>query len=290
MTLHIDARALAGDDENENLRTAVDPEAIPGSPTDAVVVRGGRGRLLRVVPPPMVVVGNAGGSGATTTALGLAAAAASSSDGELWPVAVDATLGGGDLAARGCDAGAPTGSLQGWLEDRYPQLPSTVSAFAGTTTTGAVVLPRTPDPLPRRQSYVAVHRYLETAGALAVYDAGAPVSNRQVSPLLADPRIALAITVVARVDALNRLTPALRWLDDYFGEFHIADAVLVVTEQLPGSGSAAAAHLRTHLGAWMRSVVEIPYDLHLAEGGPVSWHRLAGETRAAYLHLMGELR
>ncbi|WP_280246928.1 MULTISPECIES: MinD/ParA family ATP-binding protein [Nocardia] len=288
MTLHVDWGALNGRDDAEVC--GLEAAAAPGSPTGLVAVRGGGGRLLRAEAPPVLVVGSSGGSGTTTTTLGLAAAAASCSDGELWPVAVDATLGGGDLAARGCDAVAAASSLQSWLATDQPQLPSTVSAFTGATSTGAAVLARTPDPLPGRQSYVAVHRHLEAAGALPIYDAGAPVSNRLVSPLLADPRIALVITVAARADALNRLIPVLRWLDDHFGQFHIADAVLVVTQQIPGAGSAAIHHLRAHLGAWVRSVVAIPYDLHLAEGGPVSWHRLAGHTRAAYVHLMGDLR
>ena len=264
--------------------------AASGSPTDPVVLRGGQGRLMRIDMPSVLVAGTAGGSGATTTALGLAAAAASDSDGEMWPVVVDATLGGGDLALRGCDAAEPVGTLHAWLETGSPSLPSTVNSYLGQASSGAGVLARTPDPLPRRETFVSVHRHLADAGALAIYDGGAPANNRGTAPLLADPRIGLVITVAARADAVNRLKPALIWLDQHFGEFVIGDAVLVVTQQHPGADPGIAAHVRTFLGEWVRAVVSVPYDPHLAEGGLVGWHRLAAPTRAAYLHLLGELR
>lgn len=282
-------------DENATGAATSETEALcapagSGSPADPVALRGGQGRLMRIDIPAVLVAGTAGGSGATTTALGLAAAMASDSDGELWPVAVDATLGGGDLALRGCDSAAPVSTLQAWLEAGCPSLPSTVNSFLGRASCGASVLARTPDPLPRRESFVSVHRHLTAAGAVAVYDGGAPASNRGTAPLLADPRIGLVITVAARADAVNRLKPALIWLDQHFGEFVIGDAVLVVTHQHPGADPGIAAHVRAFLGEWVRAVVSVPYDLHLAEGGLVGWHRLASPTRAAYLHLLGELR
>lgn len=264
--------------------------AAPGSPVDAVVLRGGQGRLMRIDVPPVLVVGTAGGSGATTTALGLGAAIATDSDGEMWPVVVDATLGGGDLAIRGCDAAEPVGTLHAWLEAKCPSLPSALTGYLGRTSSGTGVLARTADPLPRRETFLSVHRHLADAGALAIFDGGSPASNRGTAPLLADPRIGLVITVAARVDAINRLKPALIWLDQHFGEFVIGDAVLVVTHQHPGADPGIAAHVRTFLGEWIRAVVSVPYDLHLAEGGLVGWHRLAASTRAAYLHLLGELR
>ncbi|WP_067690811.1 MinD/ParA family ATP-binding protein [Nocardia jejuensis] len=262
----------------------------PGSPTDSVPLHGGRGRLVRAEMPAMVVLGSAGASGATTTALGLAAAAVADSDGELWPVVVDATLGGGDTALRGCDAAVPVSTLQEWLNSPHPELPAVVGACSGQTSTGVRVLPRSPDPLPRRETLVSAARHLETAGLLAVFDAGAPVTSRQAAPLLADPRMGLVLTVAARPDAINRLQPALRWLDEQYGEFLIGDAVIVLTEQVKDSGAAATSHVRTHLGDFVRSVVTVPFDMHLAGGGLISWHRLAAETRDAYLTLLGVLR
>lgn len=261
-----------------------------GSPTDAVPLHGGRGRLVRAAVPAALVLGGSGASGASTTALGLAAAAAVDSDGDVWPVVVDATLGGGDVALRGCDTAAPVSSLQNWLGTRDPGTAASVGACSGQTSTGVRVLTRTPDPLPRRESLTSVARHLENAGLLGVFDAGAPVTSRLAAPLLSDPRVGLVITVAARPDAINRLQPALAWLDENFSEFVVGDAVIVLTEQVPGSAATVIDHVRTHLGSWVRAVVQIPFDLHLATGGPISWHRLAAETRDAYLTLLGALR
>lgn len=261
-----------------------------GSPTDPVALRGGQGRLVRAAVPSVLVLGGSGSSGATTTALGLAAAAAVDSEGETWPVAVDATLGGGDIALRGCDAAQPVSTVQSWLGTPHPGLPSTIGTCTGQTSTGVRVLTRGPEPLPRRETLVSVARHLETAGLLAIFDAGAPVTSRLAAPLLSDPRVGLVITVAARPDAINRLQPALTWLDDNYSEFVVGDAVIVLTEQVPGSGAAVVEHVRAHLGSWVREVVRIPFDLHLASGSLVSWHRLAAETRDAYLTLLGALR
>ncbi|QLY29307.1 hypothetical protein H0264_29110 [Nocardia huaxiensis] len=274
--------------------TTPPPEPAPatpsGSPTDPVPLRGGQGRLVRAALPSVLVLGGSGSSGASTTALGLAAAAAVDSDGEVWPVAVDATLGGGDLALRGCDIAPPAGTVQSWLTTPYPELASTVGACAGQTSTGVRVLPRAPEALPRRETLLSIARNLETAGLLAVFDAGAPVTSRLAAPLLADPRVGLVITVAARPDAINRLQPALQWLDENFTEFVVGDAVIVVTEQVPGSAAGVIGHVRTHLGSWVREVVRIPFDVHLASGSVIAWHRLATETRDAYLAVLGALR
>ncbi|MFJ4655913.1 hypothetical protein ACIP5Y_31965 [Nocardia sp. NPDC088792] len=261
-----------------------------GAPTDTVPLRGGQGRLVRAALPSALILGGSGSSGASTTALGLAAAAAVDSDGEIWPVAVDATLGGGDLALRGCDAAEPVSTLQRWLNSPHPELASAVGACAGQTSTGVRVLSRSPDPLPRRESLISIARNLENAGLLAVFDAGAPVTSRLAAPLLADPRVGLVITVAARPDAVNRLQPALHWLEENFSEFVVGDAVIVLTEQVPGSAATVSGHVRTHLGSWVRAVVTVPFDIHLAGGGLVSWHRLTAQTRDAYLALLAALR
>lgn len=95
------------------------------------------------------------------------------------------------------------------------------------------------------------------------------------------------ITVAARPDAVNRLRPALRWLDEQYSEFLIGDAVIVLTEQVQGAGKASIDHVRTYLGKWVREVVTVPFDGHLAAGDVISWHRLAAPTRDAYLRLLG---
>ncbi|MFJ9371453.1 hypothetical protein ACIRRA_44630 [Nocardia sp. NPDC101769] len=135
-----------------------------------------------------------------------------------------------------------------------------------------------------------MHRDLCDAGALPVYDGGAPVANPMVRPLLGDPRIAIVITLAARADAVNRLRPALAWLDVNYSQHHIADAVIVVTRQTSADGPNVAAHAREYLGAFVRGVAEIPYDLHLAAGGRITWDKLAHTTQSAYRNVVNLLR
>ncbi|WP_405496970.1 MinD/ParA family protein [Nocardia sp. NBC_00511] len=261
----------------------------PGGPTDLVRVHGGNGFLLWADLPPVLVVGSSGGSGSTTTALGIAAAAAYDY-GEHSPIVVDATMTGGDLAARGCDTIDAAGTVQSWLNMSHRSLPSTVIDSCGESSAGVGVLPRGPDALPRRESYASVHRDLMEAGCLPVYDAGAPVTNRMVAPLLSDSRITLVITLAARPDAVNRLKPALIWLDDNYSQYHLAEAVIVVTRQHHKDGPLVAEHVRKYLGDVVRAVAEVPYDTHLASGSPVTWKRLAPTTRAAYRQVVNLLR
>lgn len=262
----------------------------PGSPTELVPVRGGHGTLLRVARPPVLVLGSSGSAGTTSTALGLAAVLAAGDDDHREPIAVDATPTGGDLARRGCDLTDPGGTVQNWLTAQHRYLPSVVAATAGASAAGFAIMTRGPEHLPRRESYTSVHADLTQAGYLPIYDGGGAVNSATIAPLLTDPRIALAITVAARADAVNRLTPALSWLDDHYTEFHIAEAVIVVTRQTETDNAIAANHIRTYLSDWVRAVVEIPHDKHLATGGRIATDRLATTTRAAYQHLLDQLR
>lgn len=107
----------------------------PGGPTDLVRVHGGNGFLLWADLPPVLVVGSSGGSGSTTTALGIAAAAAYDY-GEHSPIVVDATMTGGDLAARGCDTIDAAGTVQSWLNMSHRSLPSTVIDSCGESSAG----------------------------------------------------------------------------------------------------------------------------------------------------------
>ncbi|WP_067702545.1 MinD/ParA family ATP-binding protein [Nocardia jejuensis] len=276
---------LVGPDDPSWLLTP----APPGSPTDLVRVHGGPGRLVRLQIPPILVMGSSGGSGTTTTVLGLAAAAADDNP-EQSPVAVDATPTGGDLARRGCDVADPAGTVQSWLAMKHRSLPSSVIATCGETSAETGVLPRGPEPLPRRESYISVHRDLCDAGALPIYDAGGAVTNRLIAPLLADPRIGLVITLACRPDAINRLQPALVWLDDNYSQYHLADAVIVITRQHRSDGPDVADHARNYLGGFVRAIAEIPYDPHLSTGGPITWNHLTPLTRAAYRNLLSLLR
>ncbi|MGX1762610.1 MinD/ParA family ATP-binding protein [Nocardia brasiliensis] len=268
--------------------TAASP---PGSPTDPVPVRGvAMHAIRRTEAPPVLVLGTSGGAGSTTTAWGLASAAATEETTESDPVAVDLTPYGTDLAERGCDAQAPVATIGTWLSCGRPSLPSAVTTCSGLSSAGVRILSRDANPLPRRETALSIARHLAEAGGLPVYDAGAPVTSRLAAPLLSDSRVALVLVCSARPDLVNRLRPALIRLDDEFGEFLLSRAVVAITEQSPGTGQAAAAHVADWLGTHIRAVRVIPFDAHMATGQRLSWSALGGATRQSFRLLWGDLQ
>ena len=267
---------LSGPDRPDTLRGW--PSPTPG------------GGLVRV--PPTLLLGASGGAGVTTTAYGVASAAAEEHCPEVAPVIVDATpAGGSDLASRTADHRPPSATVQSWLASDHPGvgLPSAVDAVCGLSSSGARVLARDDRPLPRRESLVSVHRIVCNAGFTPVYDGGSPVGSPAVHPLRADGRNSVGIVVAGRPDAANRLRPVLSWLDDHYGDYLLANTVIVVAQQTPFGGGAVVNHLRAHLGRWVRSVVEIPCDPHLAIGEAIRWDILAEATKEAYRLLLKEL-
>lgn len=245
------------------------------------------------VPPPFLVVGSAGSSASSTVAVNLASAIAADNAGYVFPAVVDATPAGDDvLATRACDAHRTAATIQDWLDENEPSLPSAVAAACGAASSGALVLTRRgDDPMPGRESLLSVHRHLIDAGVVPVYDAGHPVHAAAIRPFLYDARIPVALTVQARPDAINRLSTVLRWLHRQFGEAVVGDVTIVVSHQTPTVGPHDYAnHVREYAGDWVNAVVSIPYDPHLAEGGEITWALLTPATQAAYRHLLGVMR
>lgn len=255
--------------------------AVPDSSQSGIRLINGE-----VLPPPILVIGGSGGSGATTTAAGLGSVLA---DSEHSPVLVDATPAGGDAALRMSDVSRGLASLQTWLNAGEPYLPEAIDQACGKASSGLQILGRGEEAFPRRETMVSVHRHLTAAGHVPVYDGGAPAQSRLIRPLLYDPRVPVVMTVAARADAANRLLPVLQWLDTEFGEFVVRDCAIAVTSQTAESPDVAA-HLRSHLDGWVRTVIAIPYDPHLAAGSTVTWKELREETRAAYRELLAALR
>ncbi|MFC4126863.1 hypothetical protein [Nocardia rhizosphaerae] len=235
---------------------------------------------------PILVVGGCGGAGTTTTALGLAAELVTAGAAT---VAVDATAAGSDLALRGADKHLHPVNLQSWVYGRGDDEPAPLEECLSRSTSGFGLLWRDATPLRRRATYLTVARALDADGYTAVYDGGNAIAGRQLRPLLDDAEIALVLAIPARADAANRLRVSLEWLDDHYGDEGagvVADTTIVVSHQYSHDDSRVAEHLREHLSGWVREVVEIPYDPHLARGELVRHSELAAVTRAAYGRLL----
>lgn len=255
--------------------------AMPNLARDAVRLSAGP-----PLPPSVLVLGGSGGSGATTTALGLSSVLAAS---DTPTVLIDATPAGGDAALRGSDDSRGLATVQTWLAAGEPYLPEAIDQACGRSKVGVRVLGRNDEAFPQRETMVSVHRHLSAAGYVGIYDGGAPVQSRLIRPLLYDARVPVVMTVSARADAANRLLPVLQWLDTEFGEFTVRDCAIAVTSQGPDTPDVAT-HLRAHLDGWVRTVVAVPYDPHLASGSLITWKELRAETQAAYEELFSALR
>ncbi|WP_280416780.1 MinD/ParA family ATP-binding protein [Nocardia carnea] len=282
-----------GEDWSRWLDTASDSEAADetGANRKASVVRlRGNGGRTPGAARPILVVGGCGGAGTTTTALGLAGELGLSGTAT---VAVDATPAGGDLALRGADEHLHPISLQQWLYGRGDDEPAPLKDCMSRATSGIGLLWRDAAPLRRRASYLTVARAVDHAGYTGIFDGGSPIAGRQLRPLLDDADIALVLAIPARVDAANRLRVTLEWLDDEYGDQSepmgggiVGDTTIVVSHQHPGVDSRVADHLREHLSGWVRDIVEVPYDPHLARGELVRHIALADETRQTYERLL----
>jgi MinD-like ATPase involved in chromosome partitioning or flagellar assembly len=62
-------------------------------------------------------------------------------------------------------------------------------------------------------------------------------------------------------------------------------AVTVLTAADPSTDTQVRHELQRHFGARTQDVIEIPYDEHIATGGPIHWANLAEDTRRAYTRL-----
>ncbi|MFE3105341.1 hypothetical protein [Nocardia tengchongensis] len=254
-------------------------------PVTALPARSGT--VVQLVPaaatnPAILVVGGCGGAGATTTALGLAAAMVAA---HAPSVAVDATPAGGDLGLRGADHRLAPAPLQTWLTAAAGGTLASVDSTLSWTSAGAGLLWRDDGPLQQRTTYATAHQVLTRAGYTPVFDAGYPVSARQIRPLLHDHGIRIVITIPARIDAANRMRSSLQWIDDNFGPELLAATTVVVSHQGADTPNVATA-LRAHLRDWIRDVAEIPYDRHLAHGLVITNANLSHWTRGAYSRLL----
>ncbi len=73
----------------------------------------------------------------------------------------------------------------------------------------------------------------------------------------------------------------LSWLESNgFAEL-ARGAVVVLNASRPGASLVRQNELESHFRTRVRAVVTIPYDAHLATGGPVSYRSLAAPTQQA---------
>ncbi|AYJ50830.1 hypothetical protein [Rhodococcus sp. P1Y] len=216
-----------------------------------------------------LVLGACGGAGTTTATAVLANLWAL--DGET-AVAVDATVGGGDLVDRAADHTVSASTIETGLDD----------AAMSASSSGARVLGRSwldaaePD-------FERLDWYLGHRADVSLYDFGHRGFGRYgAHPVVSDPSATIVLTVPARPDAFGRAKTALQTISLIIGERAARRTSVVVTHQLPGAPVIDIAEMRRKLAGRARAVDEIPYDPHLGTGLAITASELAPDTTRAY--------
>ncbi|MFI8632284.1 MinD/ParA family protein [Microbacterium sp. NPDC077663] len=91
----------------------------------------------------------------------------------------------------------------------------------------------------------------------------------------------LLIAAGRSVDEAKLASETLSWLEtNGYGEL-ARGAVVVLNTSRPGASLIKPSELEAHFRTRVRAVVTIPYDAHIATGGPISFRELAAATRLA---------
>jgi len=232
----------------------------------------------------IAVVSAKGGVGKTSTTLGLGATAASIRGDRV--VAVDANPDLGTLGERvRRDNQATVRDLlraAGRLE-RYPD----VRAFTSQTPARLEVLAADRDPAlseafdeaDYRQACDLLGRFYN----LIVTDCGTGLLHSAMAGVLG---VADQIVLVAApaVDGARSAAATLDWLDAHGRSDLVRDAVVAVSAVRRG-GAVDVDRVVEHFAGRCRSVLQVPYDPHLAEGAQFDLDALRPATRRAYVEL-----
>ncbi|MGL5824547.1 MAG: hypothetical protein ACRCYU_06890 [Nocardioides sp.] len=281
-------------------------------PVKQVATRGWRhalnvatGRLLKLGPGPderyelelidavrspisgyrhVVVLSLKGGSGKTTTTVMMGHTFALHRGDRV--AAIDASPDAGTLAYRIHEE--PAASVRTLLDNadslrRYVDVRS-LSAHAESRLD---VIASDPDPGVTRPfgsaDYRRVADIMTRFYSLVLTDCGAGLMHDAMGSVL-DSADQMVLVMSPAVDGARSASLTLDWLDAH-GYSDLVRSAVVVINAVSRRPLVDVDEMVEHFGTRCRSVIEIPVDQHLAEGGPTDMDRLTKPTRRAYLTL-----
>ncbi|MDQ6773787.1 MAG: MinD/ParA family protein [Candidatus Dormibacteraeota bacterium] len=232
----------------------------------------------------VAIISRKGGIGKTTTIVGLGHIFASHRGDRV--VALDANPDAGSLASRVERETASTlTELLAGLEGirAYSDLRAHTSQAASRLEVVAS------DNDPAISEAVGEEGYRRALGALERFynlilvDTGTGVLDPATQGIL---RIAdqLVVCAAPSIDGGRVASLTLDWLNEH-GYAEMARQSVVVMNQLGGDPRTDAALIERHFARRTRALVRVPWDPHLARGGPVEVDLLRPATRLAYLTL-----
>jgi len=225
-----------------------------------------------------------GGVGKTTTTIGLGATFASWRGDRV--VAVDANPDFGTLAQRGPNETPST--VRDLLADEQIDRYSDIRRHTSQSSSRLELLASERDPAVSEafseSDYRAVHKILDRFYNIILTDCGTGLTHSAMKGVL-DTADALVVVASPAVDSARSALATLDWLRHHGHAGLASAATVVVSSARPGAMPINLDKLTGYFKSRVRSVVVIPYDDHLAEGGEISLDLIGRRARQAYISL-----
>ena len=122
---------------------------------------------------------------------------------------------------------------------------------------------------------IAAHYY-----SIVLTDSGTGIVHSVMDATL---ELADQLLIVAgrSVDEAKLASETLSWLESNGYAELARSAVVVLNTSRPGASLVRPSELEAHFRTRVRAVVSIPYDAHIATGGPITFRDLSASTRLA---------
>ena len=122
---------------------------------------------------------------------------------------------------------------------------------------------------------VAAHYY-----SIVLTDTGTGIVHSVMDATL---ELADQLIIVAgrSIDEARLASETLTWLETNGFADQVRTAIVVLNTSRPGASLVKPAELESHFRSRVRAVVTLPYDSHIATGGPVTFRELDPQTRHA---------
>lgn len=137
--------------------------------------------------------------------------------------------------------------------------------------------------------YLDTLRILEVHYNIVLTDCGTGISHSAMHGILDQADALVIISSTAR-DGAHSAVATLTWLNEHGYKDLVSHSLVAINSLRPGPGALDPERLeQVFLSRGVRGVANLPYDAHLAEGGPIEMSLLGRRTTNAYLHLAASL-
>jgi len=229
-----------------------------------------------------------GGVGKTTTTIGLGATLASWRGDRV--IAVDANPDFGTLAQRGPNETPST--VRDLLADGEIVRYSDIRRHTSQSSSRLELLASERDPAVSEafseSDYRAVHKILDRFYNIILTDCGTGLTHSAMKGVL-DTADTLVVVASPAVDSARSALATLDWLRHHGYAGLASGATVVVSSPRPGTMPVNIEKLTGYFKSRVRSVVVVPYDDHLAEGGEITLDLIGRKTRQAYMTLAASI-